>query len=75
MEYISEIYKRANLQKIREFLLMGLEQVDQLNGTYEEELEKAIEKMRNIIREYLKDEKTAENVMNDIFAFAYSQNW
>ena len=76
MDHETEIFKRANLQKIREFLLMGAEQLDQLSGTYDEELRKATEKMRNKIRKYLKDretediEKEEDNAMNYIFEFA-----
>ena len=76
MDHETEIFKRANLQKIREFLLMGSEQLDQLNGTYDEELRTATEKMRSKVREYLKDketediEKEEDNAMNYIFEFA-----
>ena len=55
---------------------MGAEQLDKLSGTYDEELRKATEKMRNKIRKYLKDretediEKEEDNAMNYIFEFA-----
>ncbi len=67
---ISDIYERANLRKICELLLNGVEDSHELNGTCEEEIEKADKEINDIICKYFKDEELITDITNSIFRFA-----
>lgn len=73
MSYISEIFERANLQQICNFLLYGTEAVVISDKSYTERIKEANSKITSIIKEKLSennDAKEIESVINDILSFS-----
>ncbi len=71
VDNISEVYKRASLQKISGFILHGVEDIYEFSDTYEKEIKKTIKEMNNAFRKYFEDEKLITNIMDDIFSFIF----
>lgn len=69
MYYVSEIFERANLKQICNFLLYGAEVVEVSDKSYEERIKEADSQIRSIIKEKLTNHNTddeIERVINDI---------
>lgn len=65
MSYITEIFERANIQQIREFLLNGVECMQIETASYEQRLESGTNKALAMVREHFPD--CYEELDNKIF--------
>lgn len=70
MSYVTEIFKRLNIQNIREFLLHGCDEINVDSRSYEERLEKPEKVMRNMLHDQFPEEKEYEEVTNKIYDYA-----
>lgn len=70
MSYISEIFDRAHIQHIREFLLHGVECVEVSNKSYKQRLAGASLPARDMIHAKFSDEKEYEEIMTTIYNYA-----
>lgn len=68
MNFISEIFERANLQQICDFLLYGAEAVQISDKSYEQRIKEADHQMIAVIKENLPNynDTEIENVINRI---------
>ena len=70
MNYIGEIFTRADIQKIRGFLLMGTEETRVDPRPYEERIESAHNKFQERLRKDYPDRKALEEVTERIYHYA-----
>ena len=69
MNYINEIFKRADIQQIRSFLMNGDEcRIER--GTYEERIEKAERTVYERMRKEFPENKDYEDVMGLVYCYA-----
>lgn len=69
MNYISNIFKRAHIQQIREFLLSGAECVRINEKTYIERLEEAQKKAFDKLLDIIPDEEEYEEILSNIIGY------
>ena len=70
MNYIDEIFFRADLQQIREFLLHGTEELRLDPRTYKERLESAQKRVTGRLREEFHDIEEYEEITGLLFEYA-----
>lgn len=70
MSYISEIFDRAHIQHIREFLLHGVECVEISDKSYKQRLDDASIPVRNMVHKIFPDENEYEEFMAPIYSYA-----
>ena len=68
MNYIDEIFKRANIQSIRNFLLYGTENIIEDTNLYEDKLKNAEKNLISNIHKHF-SEKEAENIISLIYMY------
>ena len=66
MNYIDEIFERADIQHIREFLLSGMECIQTSPKSYQQRLNEAWEPVDAVIKSKFPDEKEQEKIFNEI---------
>lgn len=66
MNYIDEIFTRANIQQIREFLMHGVDCVEVKSEGYLERLEKSYKPVNDIIYHYFPERKENDKIMDRI---------
>lgn len=71
MNFIDEIFLRANFQKLRGFLLFGTE-CRMEPGTYLERLNRADDQVADRLQQALPDRKTYNSVLSDVYDYAGS---
>lgn len=70
MSYISEIFDRAHIQHIREFLLHGVECVEISDRDYKQRLDIAYTPVKSMMHAIYPDEKEYEDKMASIYDYA-----
>lgn len=70
MSYISEIFDRAHIQHIREFLLHGVECVEISDRDYKQRLDIAYTPVKSMMHATYSDEKEYEDKMAPIYDYA-----
>lgn len=70
MSYTSEIFKRVNLQHIREFLLSGTECLEVSEKSYEERIKEAHKKAIGLIEARVSDVEECEAVVSEVYNYA-----
>lgn len=70
MSYISEIFDRAHIQHIREFLLHGAECVEISDKSYKQRLDIAYTPVKSMMHAIYPDEKEYEDKMVPIYDYA-----
>ena len=70
MSYIDEIFKRADIRQIREFLLYGVEEINTDPRPYKERLESAEKRMTARLHEEYPDIVKYEEITKFIYAYA-----
>lgn len=68
MSYISEVFRRANIQQIREFLLHGIENTDLTSDAYEVRLKEANRQITSEIKKVVSDGNKADEAEGIIFS-------
>lgn len=69
MDYISEIFERANFQDIREFLLHGVGCVETNPKNYKERLKAGYEELKIFVESKYTDNEELEKMMNCILMY------
>ena len=69
MGYTDEIFRRANIQHIREFLLNGVEAIEVNNKSYEQRIKDARNNVYSFIKDRYPDENDFEEITNAIFEY------
>lgn len=69
MSYISEIFERANIQSLREYLLHGVEPLEIDTGSYKERIDNAWKEINSVLHHQFPDEKTYEHISGQLFHY------
>ena len=70
MDYITEIFERANLQHIREFLLNGTECVEVSGESYKQRIDSARKPVVDKIHGKFPGEEESEEIMDEVFCYS-----
>ena len=70
MSYITEIFERADLQHIREFLLCGVECSEVTNETYNHRLKSAEKSVLNMLDEKFSNDEERDKIVSDVQHYA-----
>jgi len=69
---IKEIFERADIRQIRDFLVGGAIVANDDYGTYKDRLDRNSEDVINSLRLYLKDEEQYNETTNDLYLALYT---
>ena len=69
MSYIDEIFKRTDIQHIREFLLRGVECVEINPQSYKQRLEEAWDVTNNTIKKKLSEVDDYEKFLDEVYDY------
>lgn len=69
MSYISEIFNRAHIQHIREFLLCGVECAEISDKSYKQRIEKSSKTTIEMIRAKIPDIDECEEITNEVYRY------
>lgn len=69
MDYFTEIFERANLQDIREFLLHGVEAVEYNAKGYKERIDESHRNVNDMICRKFPDMKENEKIMDTVLDY------
>lgn len=69
MDYITEIFNRANIQDIREFLLHGVEEVQYSTKSYKERIDESRKHVNGMIYRKFPDMEENEKIMDSVLDY------
>ena len=63
MDYIEQIFSRANLQQLRNFLISGAEDIELSDKSYSEREKDAFNTLEKELKKMISDKKTVEDIL------------